>query len=325
MTVIAHHQRARADPAPRYRRGRPAGRRGLRPGTRFLSMRRARYLRAPRRPDRQSFFKSLLRLGILLRMHRPGCNRVRPSSSSHLPIVLSCTSTDQRRATSACRSMHRQRTTLCVCGSGPRMTSARSSALLRRAQIRLPARASARLQPGNALGIVAMHPVGQRLAIHAAQGRRLGPRTPLKDQRNRQNAANPARHPCSARTTPEALPAVCSTRVILTPVPMKLSAARIGAPRHRVTVQRAWESPSESRATRVGITSCWNRDAVIETKGYRGTYVHPGAKANCKINLQEWTLRKLGETVAECARRGVTDSEIRNAFAGTISRHPSTK
>ena len=67
------------------------------------------------------------------------------------------------------------------------------------------------------------------------------------------------------------------------------------------------------------------RDAVIETKGYRGTYVHPGAKANCKINLQEWTLRKLGETVAELREAGVTDSEIRNAFAGAISRQPSAK
>ena len=35
------------------------------------------------------------------------------------------------------------------------------------------------------------------------------------------------------------------------------------------------------------------RDSIIETKGYRGTYVHPKAKANCKFNLQEWTLRKL--------------------------------
>lgn len=62
------------------------------------------------------------------------------------------------------------------------------------------------------------------------------------------------------------------------------------------------------------------RDAVIETKGYRGTYVHPKARANCKINLQEWTLRRLGETVAELREAGVTDSEIRNAFAGAISR-----
>jgi GntR family transcriptional regulator len=67
------------------------------------------------------------------------------------------------------------------------------------------------------------------------------------------------------------------------------------------------------------------RDSVIETKGYRGTYIHPKAKANCKFNLQEWTLRKLGETIAELREAGVTDSEIRNAFAGAISRQPPAK
>ena len=45
-----------------------------------------------------------------------GCNRVRPSSPSQADTVLSCTSTDQRRATSARRSAHRQRTTLCTAG-----------------------------------------------------------------------------------------------------------------------------------------------------------------------------------------------------------------
>jgi GntR family transcriptional regulator len=64
------------------------------------------------------------------------------------------------------------------------------------------------------------------------------------------------------------------------------------------------------------------RDSVIETKGYRGTYIHPKAKANCKFNLQEWTLRKLDETITELREAGVTDSEIRNAFAGAISRQP---
>ena len=67
------------------------------------------------------------------------------------------------------------------------------------------------------------------------------------------------------------------------------------------------------------------RDSVIETKGYRGTYVHPKAKANCKFNLQEWTLRKLSETIVELREAGVTDSEIRNAFAGAISRHAPEK
>jgi GntR family transcriptional regulator len=67
------------------------------------------------------------------------------------------------------------------------------------------------------------------------------------------------------------------------------------------------------------------RDSIIETKGYRGTYVHPKAKTNCKFNLQEWTLRKLSEQIAELREAGVTDSEIRNAFVGAISRQPPAK
>lgn len=67
------------------------------------------------------------------------------------------------------------------------------------------------------------------------------------------------------------------------------------------------------------------RDSIIEAKGYRGTYVHPKAKSNCKFNLQEWTLRKLSETIDELREAGVTDSEIRNAFAGAVSRPPPTK
>jgi GntR family transcriptional regulator len=67
------------------------------------------------------------------------------------------------------------------------------------------------------------------------------------------------------------------------------------------------------------------RDSVIETKGYRGTYVHPKAKTNCKFNLQEWTSRKLSEAIAELREAGVTDSEIRNAFVGAVGRPPPAK
>ena len=67
------------------------------------------------------------------------------------------------------------------------------------------------------------------------------------------------------------------------------------------------------------------RDSVIETKGYRGTYVHAKAKSNSKFNLQGWTLRKLGETVAELREAGVTDSEIRNAFAGALNGQSPAK
>lgn len=66
------------------------------------------------------------------------------------------------------------------------------------------------------------------------------------------------------------------------------------------------------------------RDAVIETKGYRGTWIHPKAKANCRFNLQEWTLRKLGDAIHDLREAGVTDSEIRNAFTATMNRHQST-
>jgi|SRR5882672_8109999 len=67
------------------------------------------------------------------------------------------------------------------------------------------------------------------------------------------------------------------------------------------------------------------RDSIIETKGYRGTHVHAKAKANCKFNLQEWTLRKLNESIAELREAGVTDSEIRNAFAGALNGHAPEK
>lgn len=67
------------------------------------------------------------------------------------------------------------------------------------------------------------------------------------------------------------------------------------------------------------------RDSVIETKGYRGTYVHPKAKANCKFDLQEWTLRKLSDVIGELREAGVTDSEIRNAFGSSMNARPQTQ
>jgi len=62
------------------------------------------------------------------------------------------------------------------------------------------------------------------------------------------------------------------------------------------------------------------RDSIIETKGYRGTSIHPKAKTNCKFDLQEWISRKLNDVIAELREAGVTDSEIRNAFTGAMNR-----
>ena len=56
------------------------------------------------------------------------------------------------------------------------------------------------------------------------------------------------------------------------------------------------------------------RDSVIQTRGYRGTFVHPDAMVNCTIDLNEWVMSTLSSTIAKFRERGVTDSEIRIAF-----------
>ena len=66
------------------------------------------------------------------------------------------------------------------------------------------------------------------------------------------------------------------------------------------------------------------RDSVIETKGYRGTYIHPKAKANCKFNLQQWTQQIMTNAIEELREGGVTDSEIRNAFGNVMNNRVGT-
>ena len=61
------------------------------------------------------------------------------------------------------------------------------------------------------------------------------------------------------------------------------------------------------------------RDSVVQTKGYRGTFIHPEAKANSTIDLNAWVMNKLTEAVAELRESGVTDSEIRIAFGNVIN------
>ena len=62
------------------------------------------------------------------------------------------------------------------------------------------------------------------------------------------------------------------------------------------------------------------RDSVIQTRGYRGTFIHPDAKTNSAVDLNTWVLTRLGETVAAFRESGVTDSEIRIAFGDVMNR-----
>lgn len=60
------------------------------------------------------------------------------------------------------------------------------------------------------------------------------------------------------------------------------------------------------------------RDAVIETKGYRGTFIHSNARANSEIDLNALVTEKLQKIVASLRQSGATDSEIRIAFADVM-------
>ncbi len=65
------------------------------------------------------------------------------------------------------------------------------------------------------------------------------------------------------------------------------------------------------------------RDSVIQTRGYRGTFVHPEAAANSTVDLQAKVLRELADLVAAFRESGVTDSEIRIAFAQVMAERSS--
>ena len=62
------------------------------------------------------------------------------------------------------------------------------------------------------------------------------------------------------------------------------------------------------------------RDAVIEAKGYRGTFVHPDAKANSAVDLNAQVHDKLALAIDELRGLGAMDSEIRIAFAALMNK-----
>ncbi|MBA6372580.1 GntR family transcriptional regulator [Colwellia sp. BRX8-4] len=61
------------------------------------------------------------------------------------------------------------------------------------------------------------------------------------------------------------------------------------------------------------------RDLVIQSKGYRGTFVHPDAIVNSKMDLNADVLAQLDNAISACKTAGVTDSEIRIAFSSAMN------
>ena len=56
------------------------------------------------------------------------------------------------------------------------------------------------------------------------------------------------------------------------------------------------------------------RDSIVQTQGYRGTFIHPDAQANSAVDLNLWIGNQLRDKIAELRSSGATDSEIRVAF-----------
>jgi GntR family transcriptional regulator len=61
------------------------------------------------------------------------------------------------------------------------------------------------------------------------------------------------------------------------------------------------------------------RDLVIQSRGYRGTFVHPEALINSKMDLNADVIAQLNIAITACKKAGVTDSEIRIAFSSAMN------
>jgi GntR family transcriptional regulator len=60
------------------------------------------------------------------------------------------------------------------------------------------------------------------------------------------------------------------------------------------------------------------RDAVIETRGRAGTFVHREGRKHARINLGAQATTVLTDAIARLRGTGLTDSEIRNAFTSVM-------
>jgi len=61
------------------------------------------------------------------------------------------------------------------------------------------------------------------------------------------------------------------------------------------------------------------RDSVIQSRGYRGTFVHPEGRSNSAVDLNSWVLEQLQETISAFRKAGVTGPEINNAFRNVMN------
>ena len=181
---------AASRPAPRCRRGFPSDRLWPRPGTRFRSasprwFREARFHQAG-----EVFLKAASASGSFFGCTGRGCNRVRPSLCSHLPMVLSCTSTLKRRLTSPSRSTAAPTHHMIDRRVGPLDDEFIQFGHLRLGQDRRRGPGQAGFEAFDTLIVVAMHPIAQRLPVHPVGRSRDAAGMAVQHHRQREKAAH---------------------------------------------------------------------------------------------------------------------------------------
>ncbi len=60
------------------------------------------------------------------------------------------------------------------------------------------------------------------------------------------------------------------------------------------------------------------RDGVIETRGGKGSFIHPDGRKHSRVEVSAQAAPMLAQTVAALRAIGLTDSEIRNAFTSVM-------
>ena len=58
---------------------------------------------------------------------------------------------------------------------------------------------------------------------------------------------------------------------------------------------------------------------MIESKGYKGSFVHPHANKNIQVDIKDWLNQSLATDVEKYRKAGITDSEMRAAFNLALS------
>ena len=143
------------------------------------------------------------------------------------------------------RSTQRQRTTPSTSTSGPASTISTSASTCAGRQPRRPPRPPPVGQPGDPLGVVAVHPVPERLPVHPAALRRRRPIRSLHHQRDpnirRACAGSDARHASRRNSI-----ALCSVRSIAIAMPVPSLPRPEG-----ITFDNLWESLASQQIGRL--------------------------------------------------------------------------